>query len=86
MQDQLLCEFYEKGRFNSEEYEREGRLQRKILSHANALFWGCVCLFIPSLLVLKLTIDASWMLLGILIGFFLLGELIWSLVWKLCYN
>lgn len=77
--DQLLCEFYEKGRFNSNEYERKGRLRRKILSHVNALFWSCVSLLPPSLLVLKLTVDASWTLLGLPIGLFLLVTLIFEI-------
>lgn len=76
--DQLLSEFYEKRRFDGEEYHREGRLQRKMLSHANALFWGCVSLFPPSLLVMKLAVDASWMLLGLPIGLFLLVTLIFE--------
>lgn len=78
-----MCEYYEKGRFNSEEYEREGRLRRKILSYANALFWGSISLFPLTLLALKLAIDASWMLLSALIGLFLLGEVLWQLAWIL---
>ncbi|XP_065912843.1 1-acyl-sn-glycerol-3-phosphate acyltransferase gamma-like [Dysidea avara] len=69
--DKLLCEYYQKGKFNASEYEREGKLRRKILSHLNALFWGCITMFPPSLLALKLAADASWLLLSLPIGLFL---------------